>query len=338
VICRDRPVTVPKWRGAIRRVLRDVSRTRVPGRYLAIEALAFAYAGDDEPLVRIGSHGALACDLKDQVQRQIYFGVYDEPESRLVRALAPSCEVCLDIGANVGYYTLLMANLVCPGGTVHAFEPIPALADRLAMNVERSELSNVRLNRAAVSARVGHLELFVREGVSNSGWASIVPSATHRNMPLKVPALTIDEYVTSAGLSHVDLIKLDIEGAEPGALAGGSRLLSGHDAPDILCELNPYLLSRAGSSVGDLQRLFSRFGYRLYRIGRSHCAELDGEVEPVFMNVIATKHPARIAAVLSAINPVIVVSGLASETSHLQRLGPDRADAIGAWLTGDFWE
>jgi FkbM family methyltransferase len=246
--------------------------------------------------VRIGRHGALACDLKDQVQRQIYFGVYDEPESRLVRNLAASYEVCLDIGANVGYYTLLMANLVGPGGMVHAFEPIPMLADRLSMNVERSGLSNVRLNRAAVSARPGHLELFVREGVSNSGWASIVPSATHRNVPLQVPTVTIDEYVMTEGLARVDLMKLDIEGAEPGALTGGARLLSRPDAPDILCELNPYLLSRAGSSVGEVQGIFSSFGYRLYRIGRSHCTELEAGIEHTFMNVIATKHPSRIAA------------------------------------------
>ncbi|MFN8633872.1 MAG: FkbM family methyltransferase [Chloroflexota bacterium] len=279
----------------LRRMLRDLCHTKVPGRYVAVEALSFAYTDRDEPLVRIGSRGKLSCDLRDQVQRQIYFGIYDEPETRLARRLCTPGSVCLDVGANVGYYTILMADAVGSSGMVHAFEPIPDLADRLERNAELSGLSQIRLNRAAVTTTSGELELFVRAGVTNSGWASVVPSPGHENVAVRVPAVTIDGYVAAEGLEQVRLVKMDIEGAEPGALAGGAQLFSRDDAPDVLCEVNPFLLDRAGSSAADLLQRFEGYGYRLFRIDRSGFTELHASTaESALMNVIATKAPARV--------------------------------------------
>ena len=141
----------------------------------------------------------------------------------------------------------------------------------------------------------GELELFVRAGVTNSGWASVVPSPGHENVAVRVPAVTIDGYVAAEGLEQVRLVKMDIEGAEPGALAGGAQLFSRDDAPDVLCEVNPFLLDRAGSSAADLLQRFEGYGYRLFRIDRSGFTELHASTaESALMNVIATKAPARV--------------------------------------------
>ena len=250
----------------LRSMLKEACRLPIPGRYVAVEA-ATPFLAPFEPVVgEVGAGLRMRCDLRDQVQRQIYYGLYESLETRLVKQRLRKGDTFLDIGANVGYYTLLAAEAVGPPGKVHAFEPVSDVCALLTQNVRANSLTNVTVNELAMSGSRSDLELFVRPAAGSTGWASIVPSRKYENQTIQVAATTLDDYVAMHQLESIALIKLDIEGAEPQALEGGAKLLAGDDAPDLLCEINPLLLDRAGVSGRELKLLIGSFGYTLYEI------------------------------------------------------------------------
>jgi FkbM family methyltransferase len=140
-----------------------------------------------------------------------------------------------DIGANVGFFTLIAARRIGLQGRVYAFEPLPDSARALAHNVALNELGNVEVVQAAVGARPGRAGLAVTE---ESVQAHLVEFETH------VPALvTIEVDVTAidtevaAGRRAPDVLKIDVEGAELAVLEGMRRTLDAH-RPTLICELH----------------------------------------------------------------------------------------------------
>jgi FkbM family methyltransferase len=259
---------------------RLVGLGRYPGQYFIADRLGRALAPDARPVSgRIGSY-RVELYLGDELQRQIYFGLYERPLTRHLRKVLRKGSVFYDIGANVGYFTLLASELVGGEGEVHAFEPVPANSELLARNIEQNNIQNVILNEIAVSNESGTLTLFLPDVAINTGWASIVPS-DRRHKELRVTAIALDDYVGQAGVRSPDVIKIDIEGAEPKALAGMGALIQSEGAPDIAVEINSYLLHRSGLDSGAITVPLAQAGYALYRFEekglRSYNPELDGE-------------------------------------------------------------
>jgi FkbM family methyltransferase len=175
------------------------------------------------------------------------------------RLLRPG-EVVLDVGANVGYYSLSAAARVGPGRRVFAFEPGPAAAARLRENAALNGLNNLQVIEAAVADRPGTLRLHLSE---DSEAASLFPSATGVAASVEVPVTTLDDFVKQAALPRVDLLKIDAEGAEVGILRGGRQLLAGADAPVLIVEANPVTLEAAGESVAALRAELEGLGYTI---------------------------------------------------------------------------
>ena len=259
---------------------RLVSLGRYPGQYFIADRLGRALAPGAKPVIgRIGSY-RVELYLDDELQRQIYFGLYERPLTRHLRKVLRKGSVFYDIGANVGYFTLLASELVGGEGEVHAFEPVPANSELLARNIEQNTIQNVILNEIAVSSEPGTLTLFLPDVAINTGWASIVPS-DRRHQELQVPTIALDDYVSRVGVRSPDVIKIDIEGAEPRALAGMGALIRSEGAPDIAVEINSYLLQRSGLDSGAITVPLAQAGYALYRFEekglRPYNPELDGE-------------------------------------------------------------
>jgi FkbM family methyltransferase len=173
---------------------------------------------------RIPSGATMICDLHDEIQRLIFFfGVYEAPEAYVfTRLLKPGLTV-IDGGANVGQYTLLASHRVGPGGSVHAFEPIPRNFEILRRHA--AQAANVVLNQTALwnSDDGVTLTLPAQHRINCGGWT--VGKAAPTDRCVQVPSVTLDSYLASGRIDRVDAIKLDIEGAEPFALQGAMRAL-----------------------------------------------------------------------------------------------------------------
>lgn len=185
-------------------------------------------------------------------------GMYEPRSVALVKRLVRPGMRCLDLGAQTGFYTCLMASLAGPDGHVHAFEPLPASFDLLQRNVRENDFAE-RVSAHALAASDGAGEL---RGslVSNMFVAGEVAGGE----PIALRSAAVDDVV----MGPVDFVKMDIEGHEPAALRGMRRLLADH-RPVILTEANEYWLRTcAGTSARAYAESLAALGYTLYPADR----------------------------------------------------------------------
>jgi FkbM family methyltransferase len=180
----------------------------------------------------------LELDLRDYMSRLwYYFGYrgYEAGTTRLMRRLLAKKRCVFDIGANVGYYTLMAGALLAGRGEVHAFEPAPTTFTRLRTNVRLNGFGHVVLNHAGMLDHNGTGILNVGESADNS---SFQPGFARAVARVEVPTIRFDSYCRDAGVRRADLIKIDAEGVELAVLQGmGNLLLDWH--PDLILEVLP---------------------------------------------------------------------------------------------------
>jgi FkbM family methyltransferase len=209
------------------------------------------------------------CDLTQHIQRQIYFwGSYEPEACDLWVQCARSAQTVVDVGANVGVYSLLAAA-TNPRAHVHAFEPTPGIADIFRENIHLNKLTNIAVNVSGVGKENGHALLRQCRGVdgANEGMNFTV-GATEPELEsdLRVPLVTLTEYCDRRGIGQIDLLKMDIEGGEYDALSGAAGLLRSQAVKCIFFELVEWSARRGGHSTADIKRLLTEFGYKLYEV------------------------------------------------------------------------
>ena len=234
----------------LRRTVRALVRPAVHGELLSLRNRQRLYnffaddtVTDDTVVARVrtpsGRPVAARFDLADEFCRTWYYWGYERYEpgvGRLLTTLARQRRVIVEAGANIGYYTLLMATAQPAGATVHAFEPRPDVFARLSENIALNALTSVRLNDAAVSDTAGRATLYLPDS-GNREMASLDRSFAPAMRSIDVRTVRLDAYCASNGLA-VDLLKLDVEGSEVRALEGLGAVLRDR-WPDIVCEVLP---------------------------------------------------------------------------------------------------
>ncbi len=213
-----------------------------------------------EVTVAVAPGFRMALDLGEMAQREIYyFGTYERKESALVRRLLRPGDAVWDVGANVGYYTLLAAACVGPEGRVVAFEPFSAAAKRLEANVRLNGFDHVRCVQAAVADTEGSATLF-HDGAQPDGVASLF--RTGRDLlEITCATVSLDRFQAESGERSPRLVKVDVEGAEMAVLTGAAGLLSGADAPMLLVEMEESHVTWRGATRADVQEMLSQRGY-----------------------------------------------------------------------------
>ncbi len=186
-------------------------------------------------------------------------GSEDRTASLFLQLVSPG-HVVIDVGANVGFYSLTAASLVGPAGRVVAFEPGPKTASRLRENAALNGFANLVVVEAAVSDKPGVLRLHLGE---DSEGNSLFDPGQEATDSVEVSVLTLDAYAEAEGIARVDLLKIDAEGAEVGIIRGARRVLTGPDAPPVIVEANPLTLRTAGESVGSLRAELESLGYTI---------------------------------------------------------------------------
>jgi FkbM family methyltransferase len=196
-------------------------------------------------------------NLGDHIQRRMFLGVYEPEPTRLVREYLRPGMIVVDVGANVGYYTLLALSRVGQRGRVVAIEPAERPRARLAAAVAGAP--NATVLACAIGARQGSGTLYVDRETDND---SPVMVPNHGGRATAVSVTTLDACLTDLEIHHVDLLKLDVEGWEPQVLAGARAFLAAGAIRAILCELNDYWLRSVGTSAAALRRQLADEGFR----------------------------------------------------------------------------
>jgi FkbM family methyltransferase len=148
-----------------------------------------------------------------------WLGTYERHMQRLFRERIRPGAIVFDVGANVGFFTLLASKLAGDSGRVYAFEPLPRNLDFLERHVRLNDLANVYVEALAVAATSGEAHFRVAQHASMGGLAE--------GGDLRVVTASLDDLIASGHVARPDFIKMDIEGAESDALRGAARLLAG---------------------------------------------------------------------------------------------------------------
>jgi FkbM family methyltransferase len=162
-------------------------------------------------------------------------GVYEVPETELLKKILRSGMIVVDIGANIGWYTLLSAKKVGDKGLVIAFEPEPTNFQLLTRSIEYNKFTNVRALQECVSKEKGTRELWLAS--ENSGAHSIINK--QGKQMIYVNSITLDEVLFDLSLDKIDVLKIDAEGAEPEIIEGGQKFLFGSRVEHLFLEWNP---------------------------------------------------------------------------------------------------
>lgn len=219
-----------------------------------------------ERVGRIAGGALIRADLRDRIQCQMYWlGVYERPETQWLLSQLRRGDVFVDIGAHVGYYTLLAASRVGTTGAVHAFEPFPENWARLRSNLDLNGYSHVAPHQCAVSDQTAESAFEPPTVVTERGWGHLTSEASANG--LRVRTVRLDDYVASEKLTRITGIKLDIEGSEERALAGMAFTLQDVRPRFVMMELNRYTLITQGTSPSALVRTMRSYGYAPYRLG-----------------------------------------------------------------------
>ena len=222
------------------------------------------------------------------------FGTYEAGEfavvEKLVASLPATAPVFLDVGANVGFYSIGLKRLH-PALRIHAFEPVPDTADLFERNCRLNQCSDITLHRFALSAEPGETTFYVHPQMS--------VAASQQNIlggpePRKVSCRLVPLDDIAAGLpAPVDFIKCDVEGAEWFVFKGGARLIE-RDRPIIFSEMLRKWSAQFGYHPNDIIAFFRARGYACHALGEEGTRPLeavtDDTPETNFLFLHTEKH------------------------------------------------
>lgn len=238
---------------------------------LAGLAMRWTTHGPKEVCCRTTDGRQFLVDPTSHGYASVYFkGSYEAGVSTVVSRILRSGDVCLDIGAHIGWYTTMFATLVGPAGAVHAFEPLGAPFEKLERNVALLEDSaHVVLNRVAMGARPGAGQMHVFAGLPD-GHSSLADFGRLDAVAYRCPVSTVDDYLAESRLGTVTLAKLDIEGAELLCLQGARQLFTQSVPPFLVIEMALATSAGFGYMPNDiLAHIQSEGDYMFFVIGQS---------------------------------------------------------------------
>lgn len=264
-------------------------------RALALAANRYFYLGADLALVRLNCGQMLYVDPLDEhiSANIIVHGFWEASVHRVVMSLLNPGARVVEVGANLGYYTVTMASAVGPGGHITALEANP----RLSGLIRRSLTLNGFAPRATVVPRAaldqpGEIDFVVSRRNSGGGYVTLWEDNPYEDgQTIKVEAVRIDDL----GLGRVDLLRIDAEGSEPFILRGAEAVLRAN--PDIvICMEWSVIQMESRTSVKDLLAWLNALGFRFWRIENdaslTSIASADLEGAP-HCDIVASRRPPR---------------------------------------------
>ncbi|MDQ8154392.1 MAG: FkbM family methyltransferase [Gemmatimonadota bacterium] len=228
-----------------------------------------------------------AFDLESEVQRGMHTHLtegrfYEEATSQLFASVLKPGDTFIDIGAHVGYFSMLAAALVGPEGEVVSFEPSPGNYRQLLEHIALNGFTNVLPFHLALGDREQVMPLHLN--ADNDGGHALWDVGLHeaneksRATPIIYPAYVtrLDRVLQGRPIRSLKAIKLDIEGSEVLALRGSVESIARHQVPFIVAEVNRTGLELMGTSENELRALMTGLGYETWII-----QEGSGEVQPL---------------------------------------------------------
>jgi len=220
----------------------------------------------------------IVVDPCDSVGREVLLhGCYEPETVALLSALLSEGMTYVDVGANIGHHALIAAARVGDGGAIHAFEPTPATFDELRRNMSRNGCRNVTCNNCALGDQVGMAQFYLAD-ISECAANSLGRTVHVTDQQVSVSLRTLDDYAVAAAIDRLDVLKVDVEGAELLVLRGAERTIRQFQ-PVIVLEFSKHTAA-FGYETEELAHTLRHLQYELFTVGamplprHSHSDEL----------------------------------------------------------------
>jgi FkbM family methyltransferase len=217
---------------------------------------------------------------RDLIQRHLYvFGIWEPDATAAIQSFLHENATVVDVGANVGYFSLLAALAVGRAGVVHSIEALPSTVQLLRRNVALNDASNVMIHPVAAGDTSGEVEMF-RAKDAFLGSSSTKSGESSEGL---VPLVTLDGLLQEVDGAAVSLLKIDVEGDGAAVLRGARRILGQMPSRSaVLVELTPEDFSRGKEDGESALELMSRLGFTASVVPNEYSARryADARVKP----------------------------------------------------------
>lgn len=222
------------------------------------------------------------------LSRLIYEGFEKEEIDYLTKTLKKD-DFFVDIGANIGLFSLMASKIVGLEGKVLCFEPAPLTFSKLDENVKLNNFNNIEIRNIGLSDTKGELTFYV----SNNGydaWNSFAPSKDNKlESSIQVPVSTLDIELTNIDKTKIKLVKIDVEGWEKFVLNGGKDFFVNFN-PIVIVEFTEENTFNAGYPVYDIYNIMQNFGYVWHKISNGELVKVEKKLHYPYDNLIAIKN------------------------------------------------
>ena len=223
-------------------------------------------AGCQSPVVITKNGDKLYFHHKDVLLISIMVsGVFEEAQTKLLKNFSTPGGVFIDVGANIGYYSLAASSWVGKQGHVYSFEPLPKTNGYLKKNILLNGKENISIYPYACSSSNGKAKMVVGK---ESGWSRL---GYKNEGDTVVKLITLDSFIQKNNITSVDVIKIDTEGADFEVIKGATETIRKFK-PVILLEVEH--IHNYGSSIEEAQEFFRAQGYDTSLIKDVHSLDM----------------------------------------------------------------
>ena len=216
--------------------------------------------------VPVAGGSRMVVDTSDLIGRVLAItGTWEPQVTAAFRSLLLPGDVCIDVGANIGYFTLLASRLVGPRGHVYALEPSPASHAALGTNLDLNAITNVTALCVAAGENNGQAILHEAPG-RNRGASSILPSAEDEATKVTVETRRLDSLVPADDLARARLVKIDVEGYEVEVMRTLEPVFDRGARPAVIVELSP--VWSGGNAAAYCTSFCAEYDLKAYRLPR----------------------------------------------------------------------
>lgn len=232
-----------------------------------------------------------------KLAQAIYCDEFELKERQFLNTFLRQGDVFVDVGANIGLFSLVAARHVGQSGKVYAFEPTTKIYNRLCENVQLNQFNNILCFQLALSDTVGEFPFYTsRDGFD--AWNSLGQPIDGQSIATEIVECdTWDRFVRAHGLiGKVTMMKIDVEGWESRVLSGGSETLSQNDAPVLQVEFTEQAARSAASSCAEQYHTLQELGYKMFTYDAKSRTLIPYPPHDSYphINLIAAKQPEKV--------------------------------------------
>ena len=228
-----------------------------------------------EKVFCINSHFGfkIILDVSKDVDHKFILQEFENYNFELIQKIVKPGWKIIDIGANIGLYTLLFSRKVGKEGSVFAFEPSDEAYYRVLQNVRLNNSSNIELFKMGVADKTGVMDLNITDDDAYNSLGSHPMKEIVETK--KINVTSINDFIKKKSIDHIDVIKTDTEGADYLVLKGASELLTRENGPIIFCEYNTFTKDGFDFALTSLVEYLKSCNYYIYKYENSRLMDFD---------------------------------------------------------------